>query len=168
MKVVSNASPLITLARIGQLDSLHNLFPAVHIPAEVHQEVVVAGAGKPGAREVAGADWIQIAPQQDGAVLAEAVAKAGLGAGETSAVLLAQQLQADLVLMDEWKGRQLAKEAGLAVIGCVGILEELHRRGEIRDLRRAYEDLLGQGIRIDLRTLQASLRNFGLPELRDR
>jgi len=58
-----------------------------------------------------------------------------LGCGETSAVFLAKELAADLTVMDEWKGRRFAIEEGLAVVGCVGILEELYQRGEIKDLR---------------------------------
>lgn len=100
-----------------------------------------------------------------GLALTRAMANSGLGAGETSSVLLAKEIGADLVLMDEWKGRRLAKELGLAVAGCVGILEELYRRGEIEDLRQAYEELLRQGIRIDLGTLQGSLKRFDLPAL---
>lgn len=108
MKIVSNASPLITLARIGHLDSLPNLFPVVYIPTEVYNEVVIAGAGKPGALAVSKADWIQVSPVQDARALATAISASGLGAGETSAVLLAKELQAHLVLMDEWNGRRLA------------------------------------------------------------
>jgi predicted nucleic acid-binding protein len=102
---------------------------------------------------------------QDANALANAISVKGLGAGETSAVVLATELHADLVLMDEWKGRRLATESGLAVVGCVGILEELYRRGEIQDLRQVYEKLLRQGLRIDLRTLQASLKQLNLPTL---
>jgi predicted nucleic acid-binding protein len=165
VKVVSNASPLIALARIGQLESLRKLYAVVHISTEVHSEVVTAGAGKPGASSVSRADWIKVMPVQDANALAKAISVTGLGAGETSAVVLATELQADLVLMDEWKGRRLATESGLAVVGCVGILEELYRRGEIQDLRQVYEKLLRQGLRIDLRTLQASLKQFNLRTL---
>ena len=65
MKVVSNASPLITLARIGHLDSLHKLYERVHIPTEVYDEVVIAGAGMPGAATVSKADWLHVTPVQD-------------------------------------------------------------------------------------------------------
>ena len=47
--VVSNSSPLITLARAGQLDLLRQLFGQIHIAEEVRQEVVVRGAGRPAA-----------------------------------------------------------------------------------------------------------------------
>jgi uncharacterized protein len=163
VKVVSNASPLITLARIGHLDSLHNLYVDVHIPAEVHNEVVIAGAGMPGATAVSKADWIRVSEVQDVESLAKKITKTGLGAGELSAIFLAKELGADLTLMDEWKGRRLAVEEGLAVVGCIGILEELYRRGEIKDLRQTYQKLLSENFRVDLRTLQSSLAQFKLP-----
>jgi predicted nucleic acid-binding protein len=144
---------------------LYTLYPMVLIPAEVYNEVVIAGAGRPGATAVAKADWIRVSAVQDTEGLAQAISRTGLGAGEVSAVLLAKELTADLILMDEWKGRKLAIEEGLAVAGCVAILEELYRRGHVEDLRRIYQDLLLQKIRVDLRTLQASLKQFGLASL---
>ncbi len=87
MKVVSNASPLITLARIGHLDSLHKLYDVVHISTEVYNEVVIAGAGLPGATAVSKADWIRVSPVHDVEGLTKLLAtKTGLGAGEVSAV----------------------------------------------------------------------------------
>ncbi|MCZ7667717.1 MAG: hypothetical protein M5U34_11115 [Chloroflexi bacterium] len=59
MKVVSNASPLINLARIGQLDLLPGIFGCLFIPEAVWQEVVVEGQGQPGAEEIRLADWIE-------------------------------------------------------------------------------------------------------------
>jgi predicted nucleic acid-binding protein len=82
VKVVSNASPLISLARIGHLDSHHKLYPVVHIPTEVYNEVVVAGAGMPGAAAVAKADWIRVSPVQDVEGLAQAIAKTTNGRPE--------------------------------------------------------------------------------------
>jgi predicted nucleic acid-binding protein len=67
--------------------------------------------------------------------------------------------------MDERKGRRLAIDEGLAVVGCIGILEELYRRGDIKDPRQSYQELLRQNIRIDLRVLQGSLKQFGLASL---
>jgi len=165
VKVVSNASPLITLARIGHLDSLHKLYETVHIPSEVYNEVVIAGAGMPGAASVANVDWLHVTPVQDAEGLAKAIVRTGLGRGEISAIFLAKELVADLTLMDERKGRRLALEEGLSVVGCIGILEEMYRRDEIKDLRQIYQELIRQNIRVDLRTLQASLKLFGLKAL---
>jgi len=59
MRVVSNASPLINLACIGMLDLLKQLYGEIYIPEAVWREVVVEGAGQPGAEEVKEADWIR-------------------------------------------------------------------------------------------------------------
>ncbi len=127
--------------------------------------MVIAGAGMPGAAAVGKADWIHVTAVQNVEDLAKTTTKIGLGAGEVSAVLLAKELHADLTLMHEWRGRRLAIEEGLAVVGCIGISEELYRRGEIKDLRENYQELLRQNIRADLRTLQSSLKHFGLASL---
>jgi predicted nucleic acid-binding protein len=78
---------------------------------------------------------------------------------------VAKSLSADLILLDEWKARRIAREAGLAVMGCLGLLESGARRGLVADLREAYVDLLRQGIRFDIRLLQDSLVRLGLPRL---
>lgn len=91
---------------------------------------------------VSEADWIRISPVHDVDGLTKLLAtKTGLGAGEISAVFLAKQLDADLTLMGEWNGRRLAVGEGIAVVGCIGILEELYRRAEIANLRQTYQEL---------------------------
>jgi predicted nucleic acid-binding protein len=59
MRVVSNSSALINLTRIGKLTLLRELFGVLIVPDAVWQEVVVEGAGQPGADEIGSADWIQ-------------------------------------------------------------------------------------------------------------
>ena len=60
MIVVSNASPLIILARVGQLQLLAEFYGRILIPTQVHEEVVIAGRGLPGSREVSDASWIEV------------------------------------------------------------------------------------------------------------
>jgi uncharacterized protein len=163
--VVSNASPLIALARIGHFDLLSKLFERVLISTEVYNEVVIDGAGMPGAKQVSLADWIEVRPIRNAAALRLALGETGLGAGELSVILLARETGCDLVLLDEWKARRYAAAQGLPVIGCIGILESLFRAGYLDDLREAYIWLLAEKIRVDLATLQHSLAKFGLPLL---
>jgi len=59
MSVVSNASPLISLAWIGKLDLLRQLYGELLIPEAVWHEVVIEGVGQPGANEVKVATWIK-------------------------------------------------------------------------------------------------------------
>jgi hypothetical protein len=163
--VVSDASPLIALARVGQLGLLSEFYGRVLIAAEVHHEVTIAGQGLPGAEEVRQATWIQTTepasdPDSDLRKVVE-----GLGAGEQGTILLAHTISADLVLVDDAKARRAAQQAGLSVFGCLGVLEAAARKTLIPNLREIYLDLLRQGIRFDLRLLDASLARLGLPNL---
>lgn len=165
MIVVSNSSPLITLARIGRLELLRQLFGRIHIASEVHAEVVVRGAGRPASVAVQGADWIEIHAPAAARELAELKSRHALGAGELATVLLVHTLRADLAIIDERSARRLAQAQGVAVMGCVGILERGHRRGFVPDLRDDYKQLLTQGIRIHRQILNQSLKAVGLPPL---
>ena len=165
MIVVSNSSPLIALSRIGRLEILASFYERILVPAEVHHEVTVDGRGLPGAEQVRKAVWIEVAPRASSTDPFLERACESLGAGERGAIRLAKSLSADLVLLDEWKARRIAREAGLAITGCLGVLESGARRGLVPDLRRAYVDLLRQGIRFDIGLLQESLARLGLPNL---
>jgi len=59
MSIVSNASPLINMARIQQLDLLRRLYSELTVPEAVWREVVVEGAGQLGAKEIEVASWIR-------------------------------------------------------------------------------------------------------------
>jgi predicted nucleic acid-binding protein len=161
---VSDASPLIALARIGRLNLLKSLFGRVLIPDAVYQEVVVSGTGLPGANEVRDAEWIETYSGPD-AVSYLAAESARLGEGEAATIRLAKQLSADIAILDDAKARRVALAAGLTITGSIGILELGFRRGLVKDLRTAYVDLLRQGIRFDLGLLRESLAKFGQPGL---
>lgn len=162
MIVVSNSSPLITLARTGQLDLLPRLFGRVNIAEEVRQEVVGRGAGRPAAEAVGSAEWIQSHPAVSTEEMLRLRSLHPLGAGELATVLLARSLPADLAIIDERAARRLAQASGLAVMGCIGILETGFRRGLVADLRQSYQELLKQGIRVDRQILNHSLATCGL------
>ena len=165
MIAVSDSSPLIALARIGRLNLLRSLFGRVLIPDAVYEEVVVSGAGLPGANEVRDAEWIETYSGPDDAVSYLAAEGAGLGEGEAATIRLAKQLSADIAILDDAKARRVALAAGLTITGSIGILELGFRRGLVKDLRTAYVDLLKQGIRFDLGLLRESLARFGQPGL---
>ena len=60
MKIVADSSPLITLAKIAQLDILPQIYRLILITPEVYGEVTVCGAGLAGAAETATAKWIEV------------------------------------------------------------------------------------------------------------
>ena len=132
MTVVTDSSPLIILSKIDCFDVLKELFSHLYISVEVHDEVVIAGAGLPGASQVAKADWIEVKRLRNQADLVAAQQKYALGLGELSTILLAKQVQADAVLLDNYSARKLARAEGLQVRGSLGLLEISYVRGTSR------------------------------------
>jgi hypothetical protein len=124
--VVADSSPLVILAKLGCFDLLNKLFRRLDISAEVYHEVVVAGAGLPGATEVANAKWVEVRNLQNQVDLLSAQQNYALGVGELSTILLGKELHANAVLLDDYKARKLATAKGLQVRGSVGLLETFY------------------------------------------
>jgi len=162
---VADSSPLVILAKLGCFDLLARLFPHVYICPEVHHEVVIAGAGLPGASEVSKAEWIEVKAVENPAGLHSARRNQGLGPGEMSTILLAKEIGADVVLLDDYRARRWAKAEGLAILGSIGLLEAFYRQRYLTDLRHVFRQLLGHNVYIDPRLLDRRLRSLGLPPL---
>jgi predicted nucleic acid-binding protein len=162
--VVADSSPLVILAKLGCFDLLNKLFRRLDISAEVYHEVVVAGAGLPGATEVANAKWVEVRNLQNQADLLAAQQNYALGVGELSTILLGKELHANAVLLDDYKARKLATAEGLQVRGSVGLLETFYLRGYLTDLRATFRQLLTDSY-VDQRLLDRRLRALGLPLL---
>lgn len=163
MKVLSDASPLITLAEIGHLEALPQLYTKIAITPEVYGEVVVAGEGLAGALQVATASWIEV--RAAAAVIVPPKGKWALGRGELTNIALAKEMNADLTLIDDFAARRLAEREGLTVFGCVGVLESAFRRGFLSDLTRAYRKLVASDAYIGVKILSASLARLKQPPL---
>ncbi len=133
MSIVSNASPLINLARIGQFDLLPRLYDIILIPQAVWDEVVVQGAGQPGAEEAGSATWITRKTVVN-TQLVRAL-RQDLDAGEAEAIALALETEAELLLMDERLGRETARYMGLRFTGLVGLLIEAKHKGLISEVK---------------------------------
>jgi len=162
--VVTDSSPLVILSKIDCFDVLKELFSHLYISVEVHDEVVVAGAGLPGASAVAQADWIEVKRLRNQADLVAAQQKYALGLGELSTILLAKQVHGEAVLLDDYRARKLARAEGLQVRGSLGLLEISYVRGYVTDLREVFRRLLSHSY-IDKRLLDLRLESLGLPPL---
>lgn len=139
MTIVSNTSPLINLARIGELDLLQRLYGTLVIPDAVWQEVVIDGVGLPGAAQVETGRWIKARTVKN-VQLVQAL-RQELDAGEAEAIALALETNAELLLMDERLGRETAQHLGLSYTGLIGVFVEAKRKGII-DSIKPYLDAL--------------------------
>ena len=139
MIVVADASPLIALARIGRLELLHAVFGTLLLPEAVWRELVEPGLDKVGAGELSHSIWIERRAVADAGLVA--LLRHDLGAGEAEAIVLAREVCAELVLLDERMGRAAAKRLGLRVTGLVGVLIEARERGLLDDAEVVVNDL---------------------------
>ena len=156
MIVVSDTTPLIGLASIGRFELLRKLFREIYIPQAVYDEAVVFGREKGGAkREVSRAKWVKIKEVKDR--LAVEVLLDELDLGEAEAIVLAREVNADWVLMDEKKGRRKLEQLGLQKIGTLGILLKAKEMGYIKTLRPELERLRENGFSISQRVIDAVL-----------
>jgi hypothetical protein len=79
-------------------------------------------------------------------------ARARIDLAEAEAIALAVETEADLLLMDERLGRQMARRRGLAYTGLIGVLLEAKRRGHLSAVKPLLDDLFTKaGFRISLR-----------------
>ena len=133
--VVSNTSPLVNLAVIGRLDLMREQFRKVVIPQTVwHEaEALPHEAGLRSLRDAVSAGWLVVVPDPPDDLLSDILAT-GLDAGESAAIALAIFIKAELLLIDERKGRQEAKSRELILTGVLGILAAACRMGSVSDM----------------------------------
>ena len=125
MIVVSDTSPLNYLVLIDLQHILPELFERILIPVAVRDELQSAGAPEAIARFMAAAPaWLETREVSDVDPKLQ-----HLDRGEREAISLGMRLAADVVLLDERRGRQAARDRGLAVSGTLGVLDLADRRG---------------------------------------
>jgi hypothetical protein len=139
MIIISDTSPIINLAVIGQLNLLPKLYGRVIIPQAVYEEIVIEGAGQAGATEVAQADWIDIKQITNRPLVTSLEGE--LDRGEAEAVVLAVELKAALLLIDERKGRIVANRLGVNSIGLLGVLIRAKHEGLISAVGLIMDEL---------------------------
>ena len=138
MIVVSNTSPLVNLAVVGQLDLLRHLYSRVAIPQAVHDEIVAVGSVGTTALETS--QWIQTMRAANQTIVASLGME--LDEGEAEAIALALELPADLRLLDERKGRAIAQRLGVRFVGLLGVLIEAKHRGLIPAVGPTMDNLI--------------------------
>jgi predicted nucleic acid-binding protein len=140
VRVVSNTSPIINPAMVGCLDLLKQLYTFILIPDAVYDEIVLLGAGLPGAVEVQTEPWFRRQTITDTALLARL--RAHLDEGEAAALTLAAEVKADLLLLDERAARRHAFSLGLRCAGLLGILLAAKRAGLLSNIKPVLDDLI--------------------------
>jgi uncharacterized protein len=148
MSAVVNATPLIALAVVDRLDLLPLVFGEVLVPTGVYAEVVISGHERPEVEAAVRERWLRVmSPALSPAV--EPVLL-GLDQGELQVLLLAREINADWVVIDEKLGRRVARAMRLPVKGTLGVLLAAYYAGRFpaEDCRRAVSAFTTAGIRL--------------------
>ena len=156
MIVVSDTTPIISLMKAGQLELLRKLFGVVYIPAAVYRELTKNEAFSEEARMVKECEFLYVEKVENGKSVAILRNFTGLDAGESEAIILADERQSDVLLMDEHKGRQVARKMGITITGTIGILTQAFNEGMLnRDaVEECIERLKESGLRISEKLYQ--------------
>ena len=138
MIIVSDTTPIISLLKADRLDLLQKLFGRVIIPKAVYDELVSNTTFQDEAKVVEKCPYIYVEKVNDEKAVNIFRKVTGLDAGESEAIVLADEKKSDLLLMDERKGRIVAKQMGLTITGTIGILlqsydERLLNANEVKD-----------------------------------
>jgi predicted nucleic acid-binding protein len=120
--IISDTSCLILLDKIQELDLLRRLFGQILTTQIVAEEF---GGKLP--------EWVLIRNPKD--KTNQSVLEISLDAGEASAIALAMEQEDCLVIIDELKGRKIAKRLGLAITGTLGVIIQAKRSGHVALVR---------------------------------
>jgi len=126
MLVVSDTSPISTLFAIGELGLLRKVFGEVVIPEKVFAELSRLKDFGYDLSELKGATWLIVRPAQDTTAVKELSNQ--LDPGESEAIVLAQELEADFLLIDERRGWKVANALGIKTVGVLGVFLEAKKK----------------------------------------
>ena len=131
MIVVSDTTPLISLLKIGRLDLLEKLFGNVLIPQAVYEELTVDERFKLEAEQLKQKEFITVQSVKNPNSVSILKRATGLDQGESEAIVLTDEVKAELLLMDEAKGRAVSNEMGFRIMGTIGVLMAAYEEHEL-------------------------------------
>ena len=146
MIVISDTSPILNLDAVDKLELLRDLYSVIVVPPAVQGELLRNNIrlDPSWTRSVSGRDQDEVAALRE-----------HLDPGEAEAIVVASELDAQLLLIDEKRGRRIAIDRGLAVTGLLGVLAEAKARGLVAECQPVLDEMIrvaGFWIGDDLRT----------------
>ncbi|HEX4769436.1 MAG TPA: DUF3368 domain-containing protein [Bryobacteraceae bacterium] len=160
MIVIADTSPLSYLITIGELEVLPRLYQTVIVPLMVCDELKRPGA------PVEVRQWINRPPDwldiRTPLLPADPeLIEADLDEGERDAILLAQELGADELIIDDMSGRKEAQRRNLHFIGTLGVLRTAASAG-LLDFRAAIERLRETNFYVRQAVIDQFMKDFGV------
>jgi len=139
--VISNTTPILSLLKIDKLDVLQKLYGEIIIPNAVYKEIE-QGINKPYYQNLKEIIWIKIEGISDKKALQYFN---DLDAGEAEVLILANEINADLVIIDEILGRKFAQKLNINLTGTLGILLKAKELNYIENISSLITQLRDKG-----------------------
>lgn len=157
--VISDTTAIIHLAKINALHILKSLYQEILIPQAVCDELVRGQKTQPGMLQVMNSGWIKVVPIKNTAVARKL--QAHLDLGESEAIALALETNADLLIIDEKLGRDVAKSLVNKIIGVIGVLLEAKKLGIIPAIESYLVELKKTGFLMSKDLVDLALKQAG-------
>jgi len=146
-KAIVDSTPIISLSIINQLTLLSKLYEQILIPQAVYDEVCMKGQSQTGAKELKKADFINVKSIKNDD--ARELFSASLHKGEVEVMILAKEIEADIIIIDDYQARKHAKYLGLNLTGTLGVLLKAKENNYIESIKPLMDDLIKNDIYID-------------------
>lgn len=159
MIVVSDTTPLISLLKIERIGLLEKLFGQVLIPQAVFDELTADEHFKFEADQIRRKQFIKVKAVKNPESASILKRATGLDQGESEAIILTDEQNADVLLMDEAKGRAVSFQMGFRIMGTIGILMAAYEENELTadEVRECVEGLQKAGRHISQKHYQMLL-----------
>ncbi|MFC2087025.1 DUF3368 domain-containing protein [Bacteroidota bacterium] len=146
--IISDTSCLIALSKVDKLDLLKDLYREIIITKEVQDEY---GEKLP--------DWVMISEVKNKEKQAEIEKQ--LDKGEASSIALALEIPGSMLIIDEVKGRKIARSLNIDIIGTIGILLLADRKGLVKDVFGITLKIVNKGFRLSDKLLDKLIDKYG-------
>ena len=144
MIIISDTSPLSSLALVDYLSILKDIYTNVVIPQAVANELANLTEEDIRIKAIISLNWIQVKQAANLELVACLRNEYNLDLGEAEAIALALELKADELLIDERLGRREAVRLGLSITGVLGVLLIAKNRGLISKVQPIIDALILQ------------------------
>ncbi len=170
MIVISDTTPIISLLKAGKLEVLEKLYQTIVVPEAVYGELTRNHTYEEEKKVIERCEFFTIEKVHNVESVRILRDVTGLDAGESEALVLYGEKKADLLLIDEHKGRSVAKKMSVKHIGTAGILMLAFNEGVLtaREVRETLEILLVCDIRLSPKLCNKILTYVGIGDFFER
>ncbi len=167
MIVISDTTPILSLLKAGHLELLEKLYGNVLIPNAVYHELTENPVYIEEARIIKAIKFLSLKEAENKKSVNVLRSVTGLDSGESEALIMYDEQKADLLLIDERKGRSVAKQLKVRYIGTAGILMLAYDKGYIGqpDVKICLDTMINNNIRLDKKICNTVMAHVGLEEV---